>query len=225
MRIVPKFDKWQQPSNEGNTGGKSSTPHGAYKLLPISRGLFNVAMKPSVPKSTEPWDTFYFYNTVLDSLDVDYDLPTKLTQGIHVEFLSQADIDACQAFEWQMEAHRSGDVFNMGWQWLLKPTPVLRAFDYSTKTWKPLQGYMMPLPKPNIIYRFKTSHELNDLGEIHKSIDGDLLYNRPDNAHLFSNKIASNVYPGVTNLDIAFQFDSIPGKGNINAHVYTDVTV
>lgn len=124
---------WIQPGNTGNTGGGSVAPHGKYTWSPG-----NPTTGQSGVLSIQPaagWDNFYFYNTLVGRMDrpvsyFGYQVPFALP--------SQADVAACNAFEFELELCEAGLRYNMAWQW--KPShvdgaPAWRSFDKLNQKW------------------------------------------------------------------------------------------
>lgn len=200
--LSPDHDQWQQPANVGNSGGGNpAVPHGTYTLGLDEEGNLSVYVVPVV---STPWDTFYFFQPMGS-----YPRVSLLAQRFAFTFPTQADLDNCGAFEWQVQQVVSGTVWNCGWQIRLdhSSSPAkgqLYTFDYKSGQWIIVPGLTFN-PSPGQSITISTEHMLSSKFSMHEA----LWINGKRYPVSISRPAVPNVYPGQTRLDVAFQIDSI----------------
>lgn len=123
-----EFGPWIQPGNVGNTGGGSAKPHGTYTITQITD-----VENPFIVVRTAPlgaYDNYYWYQKLGAKQ------ATKFTWIGELAFPSDIDLNACQAFEWEMQQADNNYVYNMAWQMNFAGGGVMRYFDFVNKAWK-----------------------------------------------------------------------------------------
>ncbi len=117
---------WIQPGNVGNSGGGSPVPHGTYEMtLGTMLSPATITIQPAYP-----YDNFYFYRGLGT-----FNTATHFRLALQFQLPTEADIVACQAFEFEMQQSTGALVFNMAYQFNQAGTKTLRIFNYATKVW------------------------------------------------------------------------------------------
>lgn len=127
--------KWIQAGTTGNNGGGDPNAPDIGVMTPGSPGKWYAA---APVKYNNP----YWY------LELEKENPaindcTKFTYELSWQFPTQADLDVCQAVEFEAQQRINGRVYNMAWQMPLKQYFVWKTFDFTNKVWENL-----PTPIP-----------------------------------------------------------------------------
>jgi len=168
LSLIPK---WNQPGTSGDTGGPSNLPHGTYSWIPGNPGSLNI--RPVRRSIGKPWDNYYFYNTI----------QTETTGAVYfsyemsVMFPTQKDIDACTAWENEIEVCEAGLAYNMAWQCLLHTAkPAWRLFDLINQKWVQIVSIPSPAPKPGqfmqVLSKFRMDRSAKTVEHLTLAVNG-----------------------------------------------------
>jgi len=117
-----EFHPWIQPGNVGNDLGSSSKPHGNYSLTPGWSILQT--------RGAAPYDNFYLYRDLGPQ-----NYSNHFAYSFDLMFPTDADLKACQAFEFEIQANVGGRIYNGAWQIDFADSKKWRYFNYSTSQW------------------------------------------------------------------------------------------
>lgn len=122
-----EFSTWTQAGNTGNDGGASSKPHGlsTWGESPLPFGWTSVGTFGAAP-----YDNFYFFRDLGAQ-----NWATKYTYSLEIKFPSLADLNACQAVEFEVQANVGSRIYNCAWQADLLGSKKWRYFNYNTSQW------------------------------------------------------------------------------------------
>jgi hypothetical protein len=193
---------WVQPSNAGDTGGSDPTkPHGDYVFTPGAVAKFYV--KPGYANNN-----FYFYTK---RKGAQFDASRVFVQQLRVSFPTFADLNACEAIEFECQQSKDGTVHDAAWQ-IRHPGKenTLYTFDKrpATHGWKP--SGLAPLPamlwKPGVMIPITQTWRRND--------DGTFTYLslRINGVDLMTKPIVQASWVGVGQgnyLSVGFQLDTL----------------
>lgn len=120
---------WIQPGNVGDdNGGGAGAPTASCVITPGKTLITKL-----VPQA--PYADLYVYRQIEPGTDLSaYNLFQYSRQ---IMFPTQADIDACQAFEFELQKVDNGYLYNMAYQVDFVGAKALTTFDYNSSTWQP----------------------------------------------------------------------------------------
>jgi hypothetical protein len=129
---------WVQPANAGDSGGSDpSKPSGVFQLTSGVVGTWSA--KPAYAHNNGYWYT--------KRKGAQYDKARAFLQMLHVSFDNATQMNACEAFEFEIQQSLNGEVFDMAWQ-VRKPATSGAVFTFdkrpATHGWKPTSMVIPP---------------------------------------------------------------------------------
>jgi hypothetical protein len=122
-----EYQKFEQPGNVGNDLGASSKAHGLYTWGEVaSPGGWTIVST----FGAAPYDNYYFYRDLGA-----HNWATKYTYSLEIKLPSLADLNACQAIEFELQANVGSRIFNCAYQADLLGSKKWRYFNYNTPHW------------------------------------------------------------------------------------------
>jgi hypothetical protein len=132
---LERLSLWTQAGTSGNSGGGDPNAPPIGVMTPGAPATFKT-------QTSIPYNNPYWYLKLAKIVPTIMST-TKFAQSLQWRFMSQADLDVCQAVEFEIQQHIGLEIYNMAWQMPLKEKFSWCAFNYETKKFEPL-----PTPIP-----------------------------------------------------------------------------
>jgi hypothetical protein len=118
---------WHNCGNCGNTGGPSTDPHGTFTITAGDPEIFTIAPAGA-------FDNFFWW-IVLGSPG-DYNSTVDFTLSFDMQFPTQADKNASQAIEFELQKNVLDHQYSMAWQICFACGNKLRVFNKTAHAWE-----------------------------------------------------------------------------------------
>jgi hypothetical protein len=118
---------WHNCGNCGNTGGGSTDPHGTYTITPGVPATFSIA-------PAQGFDNFFWWQVL--GAPGDYNATTDFVLDFDMEFPTQADKNASQAIEFELQKNVLDHQYSMAWQICFACGNKLRVFNKTSHAWE-----------------------------------------------------------------------------------------
>ena len=127
---------WIQAGNTGDTGGGSAKPNGTFRMKPSTVEIPATAAVPAAPamfsaEGKYPYNNGYWYRVIPGA----WNAMTYFCYQVQFMLPTAADLQACQAVEFELQQNVGGHIYNMAWQADIKGCGAWRTFDYNTSQW------------------------------------------------------------------------------------------
>lgn len=125
-----------QAGNTGDTGGGSSKVNGTFVMKPATFDIPATAAVPAAPamftaEGKYPYNNGYWYRAIPG----EWNAMTYFCYQLQFMLPTAADLEACQAVEFELQQNVGGQIYNMAWQADIKGSGAWRTFDYNTSKW------------------------------------------------------------------------------------------